>query len=115
MGSGIATALLLSNYTVILKELNEKFLEAGIGRVRGEIQWLFIFISDINFDVFLILEWYLFWDRVHFCLANLGSRVKKGQMTQEKFEKTMSLLRGVLDFESFRDVDMVIEVVNDAL
>ncbi|MBA0650307.1 hypothetical protein Goklo_017737 [Gossypium klotzschianum] len=77
MGSGIATALLLSNYTVILKEVNEKFLEAGIGRVK----------------------------------ANLGSQVKKGQMTREKLEKTMSLLRGVLDFESFRDVDMVIEAV----
>ncbi|GAY35865.1 hypothetical protein CUMW_019050 [Citrus unshiu] len=36
MGSGIATALILSNYPVILKEVNEKFLEAGIGRVRGE-------------------------------------------------------------------------------
>lgn len=31
-------------------------------------------------------------------------------MTQEKFEKTLSLLKGVLDYESFRDVDMVIEV-----
>jgi len=36
MGSGIATALILSNYPVILKEVNEKFLEAGIGRVKGE-------------------------------------------------------------------------------
>ncbi|XP_022741326.1 peroxisomal fatty acid beta-oxidation multifunctional protein MFP2-like [Durio zibethinus] len=77
MGSGIATALILSNYTVILKEVNEKFLEAGIGRVK----------------------------------ANLQSRVKKGKMTQEKFEKTISLLRGVLDYESFREVDMVIEAV----
>ncbi|OMO98530.1 Crotonase superfamily [Corchorus olitorius] len=77
MGSGIATALVLSNYTVILKEVNEKFLEAGIGRVK----------------------------------ANLQSRVKKGKMTQEKFEKTLSSLRGVLDYESFRDVDMVIEAV----
>ncbi|XP_021290212.1 peroxisomal fatty acid beta-oxidation multifunctional protein MFP2 [Herrania umbratica] len=77
MGSGIATALILSNYTLILKEVNEKFLEAGIGRVK----------------------------------ANLQSRVKKGKMTQEKFEKTISLLRGVLDYESFRDVDMVIEAV----
>lgn len=32
-------------------------------------------------------------------------------MTQEKFEKTLSLLKGVLDYESFKDVDMVIEVV----
>ncbi|KAH9683512.1 peroxisomal fatty acid beta-oxidation multifunctional protein MFP2 [Citrus sinensis] len=77
MGSGIATALILSNYPVILKEVNEKFLEAGIGRVR----------------------------------ANLQSRVKKGKMTQEKFEKTISLLTGVLDYESFKDVDMVIEAI----
>ncbi|XP_042506221.1 glyoxysomal fatty acid beta-oxidation multifunctional protein MFP-a-like [Macadamia integrifolia] len=77
MGSGIATALILSNYPVILKEVNERFLEAGIGRVK----------------------------------ANLQSRVKKGKMTQEKLEKTLSLLKGVLDYESFRDVDMVIEAV----
>ncbi|KAK6146180.1 hypothetical protein DH2020_020049 [Rehmannia glutinosa] len=77
MGSGIATALVLSNYSVILKEVNDKFLQAGIGRVK----------------------------------ANLQSRVKKGQMSQEKFEKTLSLLKGALDYESFRDVDMVIEAV----
>lgn len=77
MGSGIATALVLSNYPVILKEVNEKFLQAGLDRVR----------------------------------ANLKSRVKKGNMTQEKFEKTFSLLKGVLDYDSFRDVDMVIEAV----
>lgn len=36
MGSGIATALLLSNYPVILKEVNEKFLQAGIERIKGK-------------------------------------------------------------------------------
>lgn len=77
MGSGIATALILSNYQVILKEVNEKFLQAGIDRVK----------------------------------ANLQSRVKKGKMSLEKFEKTLSSLRGVLDYESFKDVDMVIEAV----
>ena len=45
------------------------------------------------------------------CAANLQSRVKKGKMTQEKFGKAMSLLKGSLDYESFRDVDMVIEVI----
>ncbi|CAN1281174.1 Glyoxysomal fatty acid beta-oxidation multifunctional protein MFP-a, partial [Linum perenne] len=34
MGSGIATALVLSGYPVILKEINEKFLQAGIDRVK---------------------------------------------------------------------------------
>ncbi|XP_049397688.1 glyoxysomal fatty acid beta-oxidation multifunctional protein MFP-a-like isoform X2 [Solanum stenotomum] len=77
MGSGIATALLLSNYPVILKEVNDKFLQAGLGRVK----------------------------------ANLQSSVKKGKMSQEKFEKTVSLLKGALDYEDFRDVDMVIEAV----
>ncbi|XP_057467099.1 glyoxysomal fatty acid beta-oxidation multifunctional protein MFP-a-like [Actinidia eriantha] len=77
MGSGIATALILSNYPVVLKEVNEKFLQGGLDRVR----------------------------------ANLQSRVKKGKMTQEKLEKTLSLLKGALDYESFRDVDMVIEAV----
>ncbi|KAI3938268.1 hypothetical protein MKW92_004636 [Papaver armeniacum] len=77
MGSGIATALILSNYPVILKEVNENFLQSGIGRVK----------------------------------ANLQSRAKKGKMTQEKFEKTFSLLKGSLGYESFKDVDMVIEAV----
>ncbi|XP_038723922.1 peroxisomal fatty acid beta-oxidation multifunctional protein MFP2-like isoform X2 [Tripterygium wilfordii] len=77
MGSGIATAFVLSNYPVILKEVNEKFLEAGIGRVR----------------------------------ANLQSQVRKGVMSQEKFEKTLSRLKGALDYEGFKDVDMVIEAV----
>lgn len=41
--------------------------------------------------------------------ANLQSRVKKGKMSQQKCERTLSLLTGVLDYESFKDVDMVIE------
>ena len=40
MGSGIATALILSNYRVILKEVNEKFLDAGVNRVKGENKFL---------------------------------------------------------------------------
>lgn len=41
MGSGIATALILSKYSVILKEVSEKFLQAGIGRVRGNGYFVF--------------------------------------------------------------------------
>lgn len=77
MGSGIATALILCNYPVILKEVNEKFLQAGIDRVR----------------------------------ANLQSRVKKGKMTQQKLEMALSLLQGTLNYEGFKDVDLVIEAV----
>lgn len=50
------------------------------------------------------------WPVIVNMLANLQSRVRKGTMTPEKFERTISLLKGVLDYESFKDVDMVIEV-----
>ncbi|KAI4364451.1 hypothetical protein MLD38_020541 [Melastoma candidum] len=75
MGSGIATALLLKNYTVILKEVNQNYLQGGISRIR----------------------------------ANLESNAKKGRMTLTKLEKMISSLKGVLDYDSFKDVDMVIE------
>uniref|UniRef100_J3M6B7 Uncharacterized protein n=1 Tax=Oryza brachyantha TaxID=4533 RepID=J3M6B7_ORYBR len=42
---------------------------------------------------------------------NLWSFVKKGQMTKEDYEKKLSLLSGVLDYEQFRDADLVIEAV----
>ncbi|MQM16741.1 hypothetical protein Taro_049700 [Colocasia esculenta] len=77
MGSGIATSLILSHIPVILKEVDDHFLQAGIGRIRG----------------------------------NLQSRVKKGKMTEEKFEKALSLLTGVLDYACFKDIDLVIEAV----
>ncbi|XP_038976450.1 glyoxysomal fatty acid beta-oxidation multifunctional protein MFP-a-like isoform X1 [Phoenix dactylifera] len=77
MGSGIATALILSNYLVILKEVNENFLQSGVGKVK----------------------------------ANLQGYVKKRKMTQEECGKALSLLIGVLDYEHFKDVDMVIEAV----
>ena len=49
MGSGIATALILGNYPVILKEVNEKFLQAGIGRVRGKASLLsFVLYHPLN-------------------------------------------------------------------
>lgn len=42
--------------------------------------------------------------------ANLQSHVQKGKMTKENFETALSLLKGVLDYEDFRDVDLAIEV-----
>ena len=106
MGSGIATALILSNYPVILKEVNDKFLQAGIGRVKCESNF-FLFLKIAAPIRCTLLNGFL----CSFYAANLQSRVKKGKMSQEKFEKTLSLLKGSLDYESFRDVDMVIEVI----
>ena len=35
MGSGIITALITAKIPVLLKEVNEKFLEQGMQRIRG--------------------------------------------------------------------------------
>ena len=35
MGSGIATALILTGIQCILKEVNQQFLDAGVNRVKG--------------------------------------------------------------------------------
>ncbi|KAE8076784.1 hypothetical protein FH972_015411 [Carpinus fangiana] len=75
MSPEIATALILSNFPVTLKEENDKFLQDGIGRVR----------------------------------ANLQSSVKEGKMSEKDLENTISTLKGVVDYESFKDMDMVIE------
>eukprot|EP00878_Enallax_costatus_P013083 GHUV01013671.1.p1 GENE.GHUV01013671.1~~GHUV01013671.1.p1 ORF type:complete len:534 (+),score=173.53 GHUV01013671.1:1005-2606(+) len=37
MGSGIATALLLANVDVVLKEVNQQFLDGGMSRIRSNL------------------------------------------------------------------------------
>jgi enoyl-CoA hydratase/3-hydroxyacyl-CoA dehydrogenase len=37
MGSGIATACVMNGVAVVLKEINQKFLDAGMGRVRANL------------------------------------------------------------------------------
>lgn len=46
--------------------------------------------------------------------ANLQSSVKEGKMSEKDLENTISTLKGVFDYESFKDTDMVIEVVHNA-
>ncbi|KAE8799403.1 hypothetical protein D1007_25170 [Hordeum vulgare] len=48
MGSGIATALILSHYHVILKEVDEKFLNAGMDRIKA------LLLVDHGMDVYKI-------------------------------------------------------------
>nr|CAB3463988.1 unnamed protein product [Digitaria exilis] len=75
MGSGITTTLILNHYPVVLKEVNEIFLNAGVDRIK----------------------------------ANLQRHVRKGKLSEEECEKTLSLLTGVLDYERFKEADLVIE------
>ncbi|KAH0661044.1 hypothetical protein KY290_027013 [Solanum tuberosum] len=79
MSSGIAAVLVLANYYVIMKYIDQNSLQNGIGRVK----------------------------------ANLEGRVKEGRMTQEHYKKACTLLKGVLSYDNFKDVDLVIEDVPD--
>lgn len=77
MGSGITTALILSNIYVVLKEINSEYLQRGIKMVE----------------------------------ANVRGLVTRKKLAQDKADKAISMLKGVLDYSEFRDVDMVIEAV----
>lgn len=77
MGSGITTALILSNIYVVLKEINSEYLQRGIQMVE----------------------------------ANVRGLVTRKKLAQDKADKAISMLQGVLDYSEFRDVDMVIEAV----
>lgn len=52
MGSGIATTLIVSNYPVILIEVDENCLQAGIDRINGEV----------NLSIILIVPRPVFWN-----------------------------------------------------
>ncbi|GAB4839226.1 Altered inheritance of mitochondria protein 1 [Ancistrocladus abbreviatus] len=77
MGSGIATALLLGDIYVILKEINSEYLLKGIKTIEGNIRGL----------------------------------VTSGKLAQDRAESALSMLKGVLDYSEFKDVDIVIEAV----
>ena len=42
--------------------------------------------------------------------ANVRGLVTREKLTKDKAEKALSMLKGVLDYTEFKDVDMVIEV-----
>ncbi|KAM0036064.1 putative isomerase, 3-hydroxyacyl-CoA dehydrogenase, Enoyl-CoA hydratase [Helianthus debilis subsp. tardiflorus] len=76
MGSGIATALILGNTNVVLKEVNSEYLQKGLKTVE----------------------------------ANARGLVARKKLASAQVEKASSMIKGVLDYSEFRDVDMVIEV-----
>ncbi|KAI5680469.1 hypothetical protein M9H77_01696 [Catharanthus roseus] len=81
LGSDIATALILCNYNVIMKEVNEISLLNGVCRVK----------------------------------ENLRRYVDGGKLTHQKLEQAFTLLKCVLNYDSFNDVDLVIEAASQSL
>ncbi|KAL8225976.1 hypothetical protein R6Q57_018533 [Mikania cordata] len=77
MGSGIATALIVSNINVVLKEVNSEYLTKAIKMIEANVQGL----------------------------------VARKKLANSAVDKTLSMIKGVLDYAEFKDVDMVIEAV----
>lgn len=75
MGSGIATSLILAGIPVLLKEINQQFLNDGLERIQ----------------------------------SNLMSLVKKKKLSELAAKKAFSLIHGVLDYNQFHSLDIVIE------
>ncbi|KAI3787694.1 hypothetical protein L2E82_00032 [Cichorium intybus] len=77
IATATATAFILGNFHVILKEDNHNSLVAALAEIK----------------------------------ANLQSHY----MVKEKLEKASSLLKGVLDYDSFKHVDLVVEAVEGSI
>jgi enoyl-CoA hydratase/3-hydroxyacyl-CoA dehydrogenase len=89
MGGEIAQAIAAADIPVVVKDVEQKFVDAAIEKARGVTQ------------------------------GQLGSLVKKEKLTQEqadaRLEEVMSLITGTLSYEEFGDVDLVIEAVPEKM
>ena len=47
---------------------------------------------------------------INYVTANVRGLVTRRKLAQDKADKALSMLKGVLDYSEFKDVDMVIEV-----
>ncbi|KAE8766381.1 hypothetical protein D1007_62400 [Hordeum vulgare] len=88
MCSGIATVLILSHYHVILKEVDEKFLNAGMDRIKG--------VPNYNTSI-----------------RKLAESCEERKMTSEKSEKTLSLLTALLLVDHGMDVYKIDQVCTE--
>jgi enoyl-CoA hydratase/3-hydroxyacyl-CoA dehydrogenase len=95
MGSGIATVFVLNNFLVVLKEVNEQFLSAGINRIKGK---LFPLTSQTSIEIVFNVS-----QNLVVIFSQFAEFCQKGTTYQKK----LSLLSGVLDYEQFRDADVV--------
>ena len=81
MGAQIAQVITFSGLPVVLKDIKEELVQAGIETIRKIYQ----------------------------------SRVDKGKMNPTEMEQKMGFVIGTTDYESFKDVDIVIEAVIEDL
>jgi 3-hydroxyacyl-CoA dehydrogenase len=89
MGGEIAQAVAAADIPVVLKDVDQKFVDAGLTKAREVTQ------------------------------GQLARLVKKERLTQEQadaqLEHTLSRIQGATDYDGFGDVDFVIEAVPEKM
>jgi 3-hydroxyacyl-CoA dehydrogenase len=89
MGGEIAQAVAAAEIPVVLKDVDQKFVDAGLAKAREVTQ------------------------------GQLARLVKKERLTQEQadaqLEHTLSRIQGATDYDGFGDVDFVIEAVPEKM
>jgi 3-hydroxyacyl-CoA dehydrogenase len=89
MGGEIAQAVAAADIPVVLKDVDQKFVDAGLAKAREVTQ------------------------------GQLARLVKKERLTQEQadaqLEHTLSRIQGATDYDGFGDVDFVIEAVPEKM
>lgn len=89
MGGQIAQAIAASDTPVVIKDVDQKFVDHAIEEVRNVTS------------------------------GQLAGRVKKGRMTQEeadaRLEEVLGLVTGTVTYDEFGDVDFVIEAVPEKM
>jgi 3-hydroxybutyryl-CoA dehydrogenase len=109
MGSAIAEVLAYNGIEVVLKDVDTALVEKGLGKVRGIVEELVRFQeSRAPKEV----------DRISELTGGLSDaqRAQVAQklapkFTKERGEQVIARVHGTTDYESFRDVDMVVEAV----
>ena len=89
MGGEIAQVIAAADIPVVLKDVDQKFVDAGLDKAREVTQ------------------------------GAAAKLVKKEKLTQEQadeqIDQTLSLITGTLDYDDFGDVDFVIEAVPEKM
>jgi 3-hydroxyacyl-CoA dehydrogenase len=89
MGGEIAQVIAAADFPVLLKDVDQKFVDAGVRKAREVTE------------------------------AQAGKLVKKEKLTQEQadeqVERTLSLITGTTSYDGFGDVDFAIEAVPEKM
>ena len=114
MGSAIAVVMALNGYKVVVKEINEEFLKRGMQRIEG------FFDEFINFQMTKADKEIKDIERKYGITLTEDQKeqirkVRKPRVTPDDKPKLMERIHPTVNFEDFKDCDLIIEAVFEDL